>query len=126
MSEDDPSPGFAGGPVDTRAAQMKEACERDYRNMRKEEQMKQHYAQASQNAGTEAPTAGYTPSTNGVSNVYSRRANISDAAKETMDKGMRLHRFAARLTPEIEEAIEVLQEGIRLGVIRLDGGIERY
>lgn len=64
--------------------------------------------------------------TTGAARAFSKRERIRMAAAETGEKSMRLHRFAARLTPEIEEAIEVLQEGIRLGVIRLDGGIERY
>lgn len=51
------------------------------------------------------------------------RERISKNAQDITEKGRRLMRFADRLTPEIQETIEVLQEGIRLGVFSINGSL---
>lgn len=62
--------------------------------------------------------------------AFTRQAPLSvrvmDAALNQQEGGRRLRRFAERLTPEIEETIDVLQEGIRLGVFSIDGRDTRY
>lgn len=51
------------------------------------------------------------------------------ALKQSDELNQRAHRigqFALRLTPEIEETISVLREGIQLGFISLDSSLTRY
>lgn len=56
----------------------------------------------------------------------SLRERLFKDAGDNRDRARELHNFAARLTPEVEELINVIKEGIRLGVLSFDGRLTRY
>lgn len=68
--------------------------------------------------GIQGAGAGYSPE--------SLRSRLDRAAREKGDECQRLYNLSSRMTPEIEETISVLKEAIKLGVVHLHGGIERY